>query len=163
MFTTTPANVSLTYNYTSMYVPPLVSIWCVLDLILGGRGSKGHDTLFTVRTAVTGILMDTLGAFFLGGGGGCWREVSLRWTSIFSKGSPNLTSHWLDKTLHIPLLKFFFFSGLDIWSDSSSLEGNSDYCVHTEEPYLQTLLYNSFNSDNLTAPLLELTDRLWER
>lgn len=53
-------------------------------------------------------------------------------------------------------------SCLDIWSDSSSPEGNTGYCVHTEEPFLQTLLRNSFNSDNLTSPLLELTDRLWK-
>jgi len=48
-----------------------------------------------------------------------------------------------------------FLQGQDIWSDTSS-----DLCVHTEEPYLQTLLYNSFQSDTLTSPLLELTDRL---
>lgn len=54
----------------------------------------------------------------------------------------------------------YFLQGQDIWSDSSSPAINSDYCVHTEEPYLQTLLSNSFNPDNLTSPLLELTDRL---
>ncbi|CAH3126608.1 unnamed protein product [Pocillopora meandrina] len=54
-----------------------------------------------------------------------------------------------------------FLQGQDIWSDSSNLEGLSDFCIHTEEPFLKTLLRSSFNdTDSFTQPLLELTDQL---
>ncbi|PFX33243.1 myoblast determination protein 1 homolog [Stylophora pistillata] len=53
-----------------------------------------------------------------------------------------------------------FLQGQDIWSDSTGLEGLSDYCIHTEEPFLKTLLRSSFNTDSFTSPLLELTDQL---
>ena len=39
---------------------------------------------------------------------------------------------------------FIFFFLVDIWSDSSNLEGLSDFCIHTEEPFLKTLLRSSF-------------------
>lgn len=49
-----------------------------------------------------------------------------------------------------------FLLGQDIWSETFG----SDLCIHTDEPFLQTLLHNSFQSDIFTSPLQEFTDRL---
>lgn len=69
----------------------------------------------------------------------------------------------LNKSLNKPQLLtrvLYFLFLVDIWSDSTGLEGLSDYCIHTEEPFLKTLLRSSFNTDSFTSPLLELTDQL---
>ena len=58
-------------------------------------------------------------------------------------------------------VSFHFLFLVDIWSDSSNLEGLSDFCIHTEEPFLKTLLRSSLtDTDSFTQPLLELTDQL---